>query len=60
MAFLAIFVQLSLDMRYTIEVLGSDCNQRICDYLKLVDQETPREDVAAHLLGYPSAEEIKQ
>ena len=59
LAFLTIFVQLSLDMRYTIEVLSGDCDQQVCDYIKLVDQDTPREDVAAHLLGFPSAEQLK-
>ena len=53
-------MQLSLDMRYTIEVLSGAPTQSICDYLKLVDQEIPREDVAANLIGFPGSAQMKQ
>ena len=56
---LTIFVKLSLDMRYTIEVMSGEPNQDICDYLKIVSLEAAREDVAANLLGFPSAEQLK-
>lgn len=43
-------------MRYQIELHSNDRNLLICDYLKHVaDKGTPRKDVAAQLLGYPSA-----
>ena len=58
LAFLTMFVQLSIDMRYTIEVLGGDANQFICDYLKRVDPEIAREDLAANLLGFPSNDQM--
>ena len=37
LAFLTIFVELSLDMRYTIEMMSGAADQSICDYIKLVD-----------------------
>ena len=60
MAFLAIFVELSLDMRYTIEMMSGAADQSICDYLKLVDPQADRQDVAANLIGFPTAEQVKQ
>ena len=52
------FVQIALDLRYTIEVSSPETNQACCDYLKLVPLESDRADVAATLLGFPSAEQF--
>ena len=60
LAFLTTFVTLSIDMRYIIEVLSNETDQSICDYLKLVDMNLPREDLAANLLGFPTANELRQ
>lgn len=60
LAFLTIFVKLSIDMRFTIEVLSGHPDQSILDYLKLVDMNLPRDDLAANLLGFPSATELRQ
>ena len=46
-------------MRYTIEVTSGEPNQDICDYLKIVSLEASRADVAANLLGFPSAEQLR-
>lgn len=45
-------------MRYTIEVSTSNADQSICDYLKLVDMNVPREDLAANIMGFASATEL--
>ena len=54
------FVQISLDMRYTIEVTSGEPNQDVCDYLKIVPLDASREDVAANLIGFPGATQLKQ
>lgn len=56
LAFLTSFVVLSIDMRYTIEVQGGSPNNLVCDYLKRVSPDVNREDLAANLVGFPSAE----
>lgn len=45
-------------MRTTIELQGGNPDQSILDYLQLVDSETPRKDLAANLLGFPSSAEL--
>ena len=59
LAYLTIFVELSLDMRYTIEMLSGAADQSICDYIKLVDPEAAREDIAANLIGFPGSEQLR-
>ena len=40
--------------------MSGAADQSVVDYIKLVDPEANRQDVAANLIGFPGSEQLKQ